>query len=683
MESSFPGLNLLWPPAGLAVALFWLGGWYLWAVVLGELLIAIVLRPPSSFTTLVALGQLFEAALAVWALQRNAIALPARGVRDIVGFSLLAVAISPAVGGVLVLGALVTLGELSWSALGPFIAVWWLRVAMGIFLVAPALLYAHNAPLKGRARVRGLLIAGLLLTLGYGLIELTPDTSDTLFFLLLPLVALAALYSGGTGVGLAILSLGVVVLGLGLRGDPAPWVIAVHVAFVGSAAFMGYLIAAVLDAERRAKAELARQAERDPLTDLPNRRAFQKHLAALEPVPGRRAALLYLDLDQFKLVNDTGGHGVGDRLLVGLAQELAKGLPRDALLARLGGDEFGVLLAAVPMDRALALAEELRQTVLDYSCHYDNRIYRVGVSIGVALFQPRRDDAADALNQADIACYAAKRSGRNRVHCYDPQGSETLRIQHERRWVARLQLALREGQFGLVRQRIFPLATPWGAKLASPPFYEVLLRLNDQSLAISPAAFMEIAELHRFVNALDRWVIEEVFRHLALDRQGTCYSINLSGVTLEDGELANFILDLQDRYGVNPSQVCFEITERTAIQRLTRAIRVMELLQKGGFQFALDDFGSGVASFGYLQQLPVHYVKLDGQFVRGLDQDPANAVIVRALIELSHLRGLRCVAEAVETQEALDRLQGLGVDLAQGHFLHLPEPLPGPVAERL
>ncbi|HET7176606.1 MAG TPA: EAL domain-containing protein [Gammaproteobacteria bacterium] len=419
---------------------------------------------------------------------------------------------------------------------------------------------------------------------------------------------------------------------------------------------------------------LVHEATHDSLTGLRNRAAFDRSLRELTAGEDRRRrhALLYLDLDQFKLINDTRGHETGDRLLIELTKRMRALIHKPDIIARLGGDEFGVLMIDANEKTVMLLAEELRRTVLDYRFKERELTFSVGVSIGVALFTPG-DRAPEVLSRADIACYIAKGSGRNAIHVYRIDDKSMMQHHTDLTRVAHLQTAMNEGRFKLYGQRIVNLAD--GGR--DPRFYEVLLRLYEDGEVIPPAAFLPTAARYGLATPIDHWVLEKSFRFLS-DKAGygIRLSINLDPRTLDSPDFHQQVLEHRARYNVPAESVCFEVTENVALEHLTRAVDTMHKLSGAGFRFALDDFGSGVASFGYLQQLPVHFVKIDGRFVQSYGEDPVNPLVVRTLAELARMRKIQCIAECVENEATRRELAKLGVDFGQGFFLHKPEPLP-------
>ncbi|MFI4967570.1 MAG: EAL domain-containing protein [Gammaproteobacteria bacterium] len=423
---------------------------------------------------------------------------------------------------------------------------------------------------------------------------------------------------------------------------------------------------------------LVHEASHDSLTGLRNRAAFDRHLRELTSGKDRRVkhALLYLDLDQFKLINDTRGHETGDRLLIELTKRMRALIHKPDIIARLGGDEFGVLVLDAHEKTVLLLAEELRRVVLDYRFKERDLTFTVGVSIGVTFFSPG-ERAPEVLSRADIACYMAKGSGRNAIHVYRMDDISMMKHHSDLTRVAQLETAMNEGRFKLFGQRIVRLNNGNGNGDGNGHFYEVLLRLYEDGEIVTPAMFLPVAARYGLATPIDQWVLEQSFKFLS-DKAGfgIRLSINLDPRTLDGPDFYRQVLEHKARHNVPAESVCFEVTENVALEHLTRAVDTMHKLTETGFRFALDDFGSGVASFGYLQQLPVQYVKIDGRFVQNYADDPVNPLVVRTLAELARMRNIQCIAECVENEPTRRELAKLGVDYGQGFFLHKPEPLP-------
>lgn len=409
----------------------------------------------------------------------------------------------------------------------------------------------------------------------------------------------------------------------------------------------------------------------DSLTGLLNRHAFEDRLAALLRAPRaahEQHAVLYLDLDLFKVVNDSCGHGAGDRLLQEVAALLAGLVQSYDTLARLGGDEFGLLLRNCPLSKAEELAERLVTTVHAHRFRWETRSFVLGASAGVVALGPEDRDLARVMSAADSACAAAKERGRNRVQVFRPSDSELELRRREMDWVSVISAALEQDRFALYLQRIEPAGGPDGL-----PHHEVLLRMLDpEGRVIPPGQFIPPAERYNLMPALDRWVIQRVFRD-AQPEDGL-FSINLSGTTLSDPGFQAFVQQEFQRTGLAPTRVCFEITETAAIADLDRAQAFIAAMRRLGCTIALDDFGAGLASFGYLKSLPVDFLKIDGLFVKGLRDSPVDQAMVEAIDRIGKLMGIRTVAEFVEDPATRARLHAIGVDMVQGYGVHRPEP---------
>ena len=431
---------------------------------------------------------------------------------------------------------------------------------------------------------------------------------------------------------------------------------------------------------RKLAHQLSWQASHDALTGLVNRREFETRLQrALESArtDDGQHALLYLDLDQFKVVNDTCGHVAGDELLRQLSKVKEDLLRGSDTLARLGGDEFGVLLEHCPLDQAARIAEVLRQATQDFRFAWEDRVFEIGVSIGVVPVTAGSGSIGSVLSAADMACYAAKEAGRNRVHVYRESDSDMLQRRGEMLWVNRLTDAINQHRFVLFRQAIVPLRGP-----ANGTHYEVLLRLRgDDGELIGPGMFLPAAERYSLMAAIDRWVVQQVLAREAL--QPCCppgseclIAINLSGASLGDERLLEFVHDEMKRQPEIARRLCFEITETAAIANLARAATFMRELRTLGCRFALDDFGTGLSSFAYLKNLPVDFLKIDGSLVKGIVDSRTDLAMVSAINEIGHTLGIRTIAEFVENDAIRAQLADIGVDYAQGYGVGYPEPFP-------
>ncbi|RMG52706.1 MAG: EAL domain-containing protein, partial [Gammaproteobacteria bacterium] len=433
--------------------------------------------------------------------------------------------------------------------------------------------------------------------------------------------------------------------------------------------------------------QLAYQARHDPLTGLHNRLTFEERLSELvESGSEHLHALMYLDLDQFKVVNDTCGHLAGDQLLRQLADEMAHCLGPHDLLARLGGDEFGVLLHNCSEHTARETAERLQQAVARYRFMWEGRVFQVGVSIGLVFVRPREvHSVTELLRAADLACYTAKDTGRNRIHVYEDSDLELARRHGEMRWVERISRAIDDGRLRLHRQPLQALAQDG----AGVRHCEILVRMEgEDGQLIRPDEFLRAAERYNLMGRIDRWVIGHAFAAMARsDLWADCpplrrrVAINLSGSSLGDPDLHAYILEQQQAHGIHLDEVCFEITETEAISNLGRATEFIQRLRDRGAHFALDDFGTGLSSYAYLKQLPIDYLKIDGGFIRNMLHDEVDQAMVASVVQVAHLMGLTVVAEWVEDAETLALLRELGVDYAQGFHVGRPRPISEPLPD--
>src|SRR5246500_5544364 len=384
-------------------------------------------------------------------------------------------------------------------------------------------------------------------------------------------------------------------------------------------------------------------------------------------------ALCYLDIDQFKIVNDTCGHSAGDALLGQVGALLKSKVRWRDTLSRLGGDEFGILLESCSLDEAMHTAETLREGVRNFRFTWEDRVFRLGASIGVVPITADNEDVASILSAADSACQAAKESGRNRVHSFAENDIELMRRRREMQWAARINAALEEGRFELYRMAISPLQ-----RVETGAHYELLLRLKDETgRIVAPNDFIAAAERYGITPAIDRWVIENAFRWLvseADEREKLLMcSINLSGQSLGDDKFLPFVIDQFHRSGLDAKKICFEITETAAVASFSQANRFIQALKELGCKFALDDFGTGLSSFGYLKHFPVDFLKIDGSFVREILRDPIDREMVRSINEIGHLTGKQTIAEFAENAEIIQMLTSLGVDYAQGYGVAQPQ----------
>ncbi|MBI2295427.1 MAG: EAL domain-containing protein [Betaproteobacteria bacterium] len=434
--------------------------------------------------------------------------------------------------------------------------------------------------------------------------------------------------------------------------------------------------------------QLTWQASHDALTGLVNRREFERRLTELidtARAQRREHALLFMDLDNFKAVNDTCGHSAGDELLRQLTAVMQTRMRGSDTLARLGGDEFGALLDSCPLDQSLRIANGLREAVREFRFVWQNKTFSVGVSIGLVPINADSGDANHLLTLADVCCYEAKNRGRDRVQVYRPEDRDYTGRHGDLQVVSQINRAFELGEFRLFRQFIMPLNPQQGR----PPHHEVLVRMLDRSgELIPPTGFMPAAERYNLLTSIERWVVSTLVEYLhrqwvsgGIPREADArgergyYSVNISGASINDKSFPDFLRNLLTRYELPHGLLCFEITETTAISNLTKAAELMHDLKGMGCRFALDDFGTGMSSFAYLKYLPVDHLKIAGMFIKDMGSDAMDHAIVDAINRIGHILGMQTVAESVEDAATLARLKELGVDFAQGYFISEPEAL--------
>jgi diguanylate cyclase (GGDEF)-like protein/PAS domain S-box-containing protein len=433
--------------------------------------------------------------------------------------------------------------------------------------------------------------------------------------------------------------------------------------------------------KKRLVRQISHQARHDSLTGLANRSEFNRQLERLlrdvRSGDGEHA-LCYLDLDQFKVVNDTCGHIAGDALLQQISMLLKEHARAGDIVARLGGDEFGLLLENCPLAKADEISRTLCRTIGELRFSWEDKVFEVGVSIGLVPVTTASEGPTQLLSQADVACYMAKDLGRNRIHVYTVEDKDLSRRERELHWASLISGALEQDRFRLYVQPILSLdsskATTWN-------HYEVLLRmLDDDDSEILPGVFIPAAERYNLMPSLDRWVIQNTLAYYDKQRRlleagETTLSINLSGNSINEEGLQTYIEEQLTQFNVPPQAICFEITETAVIHNLSRASEFIRSMKKLGCRFALDDFGSGLSSFAYLKTLPVDYLKIDGEFVRDMMNDRIDDAMVASINNIGHVMGIKTIAEFVENSAILDRLRELGVDYAQGYGIAIPEPI--------
>lgn len=435
--------------------------------------------------------------------------------------------------------------------------------------------------------------------------------------------------------------------------------------------------------QRDMQKKLSHQATHDALTGFYNRIGFENIArVSIEDAETNQTqhTMAYLDLDQFKLVNDSCGHVAGDELLRQIAAVISQQLRSGDTIARLGGDEFGVILHNCPKQAALNIAENIRHAIQNFRFAWEGRTFSIGVSIGMVQINHQSPGLEKLLSLADSACYAAKDQGRNRVHLYEPDDLEMSIRQGQIQWVSKIRQALDSDQLRLFYQPIVDISQT-NAKNSPPAHIEIFVRMQEpDGKIIPPGAFIPAAERYNLIQEIDLWVIKNTLAwlgdlsHSETLNLGLC-AMNISGPTLSDENCLSKIIDFIDYYRVPADKVCFEITETAAITNLNHARTFFGRLRKQGCHFALDDFGSGLSSFGYLKNLPVQYLKIDGSFIKHIHENTIDSVMVQSINQIGHEMGLKTIAEFVESEDILEHLKTIGIDFAQGYYLGKPQPL--------
>ena len=426
--------------------------------------------------------------------------------------------------------------------------------------------------------------------------------------------------------------------------------------------------------------QMSHQATHDALTGLFNRQEFENRLVSLLEIvqkTGQQHAMLYLDLDAFKVVNDTSGHAAGDQMIQEISSKLEECIRDTDTLARLGGDEFGIILTGCPIKRAAKIAEEIRETVRNYRMIWDDHVHGVGVSIGLVPINTDSGDISDILRDADSACYVAKDQGRNRVHVYKKDDAELARHHGTMRWMQRIRHALQNNSFRLYYQPIRDVAlsdySTWHAEL-------LIRMINEKGEIIEPKHFVPAAERYHLMVDIDQWVVSHTLELLPrlmehVSPKRLICAINLSGQSLSDDHFLGFLVNKVEKLDLEPVSLCFEITETAAIANFEHAQRFISIMHGMGCTFALDDFGSGLSSFAYLKHLSVDYLKIDGSFVRNISHDDTDYAMVNSIQQIGNVMGIKTIAEFVESPDIVKRLQSLGVDYMQGREVGEPVPL--------
>jgi len=446
----------------------------------------------------------------------------------------------------------------------------------------------------------------------------------------------------------------------------------------------------VRQARKKAESTIHHMAYHDALTNLYNRTGFEIRLQQSLDThrnEGQTHAVLYIDLDQFKVINDTCGHIAGDALLRQMATIFKQQIRESDVLARLGGDEFGIFLENCRFEYAMDIAKNILESLIEFRFVWQNNNYKVSASIGFVEIDDDYEHIDEVLSQADVACYMAKELGRNRIKVYKAHDYELTKHFGEMRWVNRINQALEEDQFRLYKQAIIPA----NAKGNGLQRWEFLLRLVDLDGSIlSPNEFIPAAERYNLMPSIDRWVVKAAFSYLSqvlanhelnhsFDNEKSpgpgMYFINISGTSISEEGFFNFINEELRKHKIPPQMICFEISETAAVTHLSESIKFITKIRKGGCKIALDDFGSGLSSFYYLKTIPADYIKIDGSFVGHMINEPIDQAIVEAINQIGHIAGLQTIAELVENDTTVKKLRQIGVDFFQGYALETPHPI--------
>ena len=667
------GFVPIWPEGGLGLALLWRHGTKYWpAILVSNTTLSYTVGTPLLAATGVGWLQVLVVGMALYLLKRWDVHRTLEDLRQF-GLFTLACAIGSSLAlpvyGFRVGVVLHYPAELAFQ----YGLDYFLSSLFSCLIFTPLLVAGSERMFAGRLRRWALLVALLAIgAAGFIIPNLSYDLQDRTLFLLLPFVMIAAVAGQVPGASAAAGLLTLVFVAMARLQAVTITDNILRSTFLVVAALTGYLLAVVFNERERVAREMDHRARHDALTGLVNRYEFENRLAEALQDRSRRHALLYLDLDQFKLVNDSCGHLAGDHMLSAIAATIRAAAPPGSVLARLGGDEFGCLLHDASPAEATQVAGRLHDAIRRFRFEVGELSFTVGVSIGATFLTPGEGEVADdVLSRADIACYTAKEHGRNRTHIYSAADASMQRRHGEIQELSQLKSALATGVFTLNAQRMIRLD---GKEEA--PFYEVLLSHADARSHGAIEDLLGMARRYGLIGEVDRWVCAQAGQLLALTTQQSLrLSVNLSASTLESEGFQPYLMALPGQYGFAAERMVLEITEAVAVQNLTRAVQHLEALRARGFGIALDDFGAGVASFGYLQELPVGMVKLDGRFVRDLSKDPTAEVVIGALTKIAAMRGIVCIAEWVEDIAVLPRLAALGVHYGQGYAIHRPEPL--------
>jgi diguanylate cyclase (GGDEF)-like protein len=670
-----PGFVPVWPCSGIGLALLWHHGARYWpAVFVSNTVSSMAVGTPMLAATGVGALEVLIAMCALRLLQHWKVRTSLADVRQFVGFIASVLIASSLTIPIYMLRMELLFDQAHLRAFEAG-AQYFLSASFSFLIFTPLVLAWSHQSFPHGAR-RWVFIASMLalVVAGWAVLSQNAVPQDRLLFPLLPIVVVCALVAGLGGASAACALLTMVLNAMAPASESISDML-LRSFFVLSAALAGYLLAVMLRERERTAKEMEFRAHHDALTGLLNRDEFEQRVTAALRDMSRHSALLYLDLDQFRVVNDTCGHAAGDQLLRDVSVLLNSALPEKTIIARLGGDEFAVLLTGHSGKSALAVAETLRDAIHDFQFAHQGRLFWLSVSVGVVFPERGVDTFEMVLADADRACYQAKEEGRNRVRLYAHSDRDIVVRRAEMDWVSRLRSAIDERRLQLYAQPIVSVVDPQvgGAHL------ELLLRLVDERGAlVQPMAFIPAAERYGLMPAIDRWVVEEAFtRYAALAAEGRAtgneiWAINLSGATLGDEEFPAFVKREFAVHQLPFDAICFEVTETAAISNLSHVRKFMSEMKALGCRFALDDFGAGASSFSYLQNLPVDYLKIDASFVTDILSNPVKDAMVLAINQIGHVMNIKTIAEGVESVELLPRLRAIGVDYAQGYAIGIP-----------
>ncbi|HWS27566.1 MAG TPA: EAL domain-containing protein [Xanthomonadales bacterium] len=688
-------VTLIWPSAGIAYAVMIYHGTRWWPVIPCGILLTHLLVTPAPWAFI----PFSVASNTVASVLATTLALRIGG-KDLVtlrvgsGFVLLVGGvISASISALIGVTGMVLAGMIAPHHAIHSVGKWFAGDVFGIIVVTPFMLMVLRSIERGTLVDTPLEFAGRLektlwlVSSAAGMVIITEASSASpayalglsflpLAFLLWSALRFEPIMTAGATMLFAFVV--VTLIGLGIGGFSAPSGLLETFILLLLLSIMGVVPQLVGAGNYRVRAgafDMLQRARTDRLTGLPSRTSFEETLAqtlAARPEIARGGAIAYVDMDEFKLINDTASHAAGDEAIRQIASVMRSKLSDDVLLARLGADEFGILWPAADLARAESDARELRIAISEFRFAHADHVFALTASIGIVPFPPRRATVAEVFAQADTACYAAKELGGNRIQVQSPDNPAVVERTAAMGWIVRINDALENDRFDLYGQRILAFKPE--------PFetFEILLRLRgDDGEALLPSRFIPAAERFQLAGRIDRHVIDRSLRWLETDprARGVHLNINLSASTLADEDFSQFLRQRLKSSSIDPEQICLEITETSAVRDLDHARQLISQFKAIGVRFALDDFGTGFCSFAYLRDLDVDVFKIDGSFVRDFDQNELSMAIVKSIVEIARVLGKRTVAESVEDPRLGRGLQELGVDAVQGYAYHRPEPL--------